>query len=168
MQVGGLLPLSLEPHNHNNRKLRNLILVDDALACDFLGRNTPAVTVPRQLGYELQIVDRNTPTLLEENIDLAVATRPTLLQLFIRGNPFRGSVGLTPVAEAWVKRLLKTNDLQALVIYGSPYVLQQFLPELPNDMPYVFSYGQMPQAQAIALDVLFAQSTPINTFTLFI
>ena len=168
MQVGGSVPLSLEPHNHNNRKLRNLILVDEALACDFLGRNTPAVTVPRQLGYELQIIDRNTPTLLEENVELTVTSRPTLLQLFIRGNPFRGSVGLTPMAEAWVKRLLKTNDLQALVIYGSPYVLRQFLPELPNNMPYVFSYGQMPQAQAIALDFLFAQSTPINTFTLFI
>jgi len=167
LQLGGNFPLSLEPRNHNNRKLRNLILVDDALACDFLGRNTPAVTVPRQLGYELQLVDRNTPKLWEEE-DASVVTRPTLLQLFIRGNPFRGSVGLTPVAEAWVKRLLRTNDLQALVIYGSPYVLQQFLPELPNDMPYVFSYGQMPQAQAIALDVLFSQSVPINTLSLFI
>lgn len=167
LHFGGDLPVSLEPRNHNNRKLRNLIIVDDALACDFLGRNTPAVTVPRQLGYELQLVDRNTPTLWED-VEASVVTRPTLLQLFIRGNPFRGSVGVTPVAEAWVKRLLKTNDLQALVIYGSPYVLQQFLPELPNDMPYIFSYGQMPQAQAIALDVLFSQSVPINTFTLFI
>ncbi|MFB8790022.1 MAG: glycoside hydrolase family 3 N-terminal domain-containing protein [Potamolinea sp.] len=167
LHFGGDLPVSLEPRNHNNRKLRNLIIVDDALACDFLGRSTPAVTVPRQLGYELQLVDRNTPTLWED-VEASVVTRPTLLQLFIRGNPFRGSVGVTPVAETWVKRLLKTNDLQALVIYGSPYVLQQFLPELPNDMPYVFSYGQMPQAQAIALDVLFSQSVPINTFTLFI
>ena len=167
LHFGGNFPLSLEPRNHNNRKLRNLIIVDDALACDFLGRSTPAVTVPRQLGYELQLVDRNTPTLWED-VQASVVTRPTLLQLFIRGNPFRGSVGVTPVAEAWVKRLLRTNDLQALVIYGSPYVLQQFLPELPNDMPYIFSYGQMPQAQAIALDVLFSQSVPINTFTLFI
>ncbi len=167
LHFGGDLPVSLEPRNHNNRKLRNLIIVDNALACDFLGRSTPAVTVPRQLGYELQLVDRNTPTLWED-VEASVVTRPTLLQLFIRGNPFRGSVGVTPVAEAWVKRLLKTNDLQALVIYGSPYVLQQFLPELPNDMPYIFSYGQMPQAQAIALDVLFSQSVPINTFTLFI
>lgn len=167
LQFGGAAPLSLESHNHNNRKLRNLIVVDDALACDFLGRSTPAVTVPRQLGYELQLVDRNTPTLWEE-IENSALPRPTLLQLFIRGNPFRGSVGLTPVAEAWVKRLLRTNDLQALVIYGSPYVLQQFLPELPNDMPYVFSYGQMPQAQELALDVLFSQSVPNNRFTLFI
>jgi beta-glucosidase len=58
------------------------------------------------------------------------------------------------VAQDWFQYLLKTNQLQALVIYGSPYVLEQFLPQLPADVPYVFSYGQMPTAQAIALNAL--------------
>jgi beta-glucosidase len=165
-QVGGSLPLSLEPHDHV-RRLRNLIVVDDVLGCDFLGRNTPAITLPRQLGYELQIIDRNTPKAWEDT-NHPFATEPTLLQLFIRGNPFRGSAGLTPIAEEWFKRLLRTGDLQALVIYGSPYVLQQFLPNLPMNTPYVFSYGQMPQAQAITLEVLFCESIPVNTFTLFL
>lgn len=165
-QVGGSLPLSLEPHDHV-RRLRNLIVVDDVLGCDFLGRNTPAITLPRQLGYELQIIDRNTPKAWEDT-NQPFATEPTLLQLFIRGNPFGGSVGLTPVAEEWFKRLLRTGDLQALVIYGSPYVLQQFLPNLPMNTPFVFSYGQMPQAQAITLEVLFCESIPVNTFTLFL
>lgn len=75
---------------------------------------------------------------------------------------------LMPVAEAWFKKLLKTDNLQALVIYGSPYVLKEFLPDLPPETPYVFSYGQMPQAQAIALEVLFSQSASVNTFTVFI
>jgi beta-glucosidase len=97
-----------------------------------------------------------------------VAASLTLVQLFIRGNPFRGSAGLTPVAEEWVKQLLRINALQALVIYGSPYVLEQFLPALPPETPYVFSYGQMPQAQAIALEVLFSQRDPVNTSTLFL
>ena len=167
LQIGGSLPLSLEASN-GSRQLRNLIVVDDALACDFLSRHTPAVALPRQLGYELQLVDRHTPPAAREDINHPIATRQTLLQLFIRGNPFRGSAGLTPVAEDWFKQLIKNEALQALVIYGSPYVLEQFLPELPPDTPYVFSYGQMPQAQAIALDVLFSQSTPVNTFTLFI
>ena len=166
-QVGGSLPLSLEPHDGVRRRRRNLIVVDDVLGCDFLGRNTPAITLPRQLGYELQLVDRNTPKAWEDT-DHPLATEPTLLQLFIRGNPFRGSAGLTPVADEWFKRLLRTGDLQALVIYGSPYVLQQFLPSLPMNTPFVFSYGQMPQAQAIALEVLFCESIPINTFTLFV
>jgi beta-glucosidase len=165
-QVGGALPLSLKPDD-GVRRLRNLIVVDDLLGSDFLGRNTPAVTVPRQLGYELQFVDRNTPQFKEE-AEQPHASKPTLLQVFIRGNPFRGSAGLTPVAADWFKRLLKTGNLQAMVIYGSPYVLQQFLPNLPFNTPFVFSYGQMPQAQAIALDVLFAQSSPVNTFTLFV
>jgi beta-glucosidase len=159
-QIGGVLPLSLAPHD-DVRRLRNLIVVDDVLAADFLGRNTPAVTLPRQLGYELQFVDRNTPRQEEET--RPHGSKPTLLQVFIRGNPFRGSAGLTPVAEDWFKRLLKTGDLQAMVIYGSPYVLQQFLPNLPFNTPFVFSYGQMPQAQAIALDVLFSQSIPVNS-----
>lgn len=167
LQIGGSLPLSLEPIN-GSCKLRNLIVVDDALACDFLGRHTPAVALPRQLGYELQLVDRHTPPSPREDLSYSVGTRPTLLQLFIRGNPFRGSAGLTPVAEDWFKKLIKNQVLQALVIYGSPYVLKQFLPELPPETPYVFSYGQMPQAQAIALEVLFSQSTPVHTFTLFI
>lgn len=164
-QVGGSLPLSLEPNG--SRRLRNLIVVDDVLGCEFLGRNTPAVTLPRQLGYELQLVDRHTPKVSVEAIQ-PLTTQLTLLQLFIRGNPFRGSAGLTPVATEWFMKLLATNELQALVIYGSPYVLQQFLPDLPRNTPYVFSYGQIPQAQAIALDVLFSHSVPINTFTLFL
>ncbi|HEY9708005.1 MAG TPA: hypothetical protein V6D48_07350, partial [Oculatellaceae cyanobacterium] len=73
-----------------------------------------------------------------------------------------------PIAEDWLKRLLKTKDLQALVIYGSPYALEQFLPNLPPETPYVFSYGQMPEAQAIALEVLFSQSLPIDTFLAFL
>lgn len=165
-QVGGAIPLSLKPQD-GVCQLRNLIVVDDVLAADFLGRNTPAVTIPRQLGYELQFVDRNTPQFLPE-ADATHGSKPTLLQVFIRGNPFRGSAGLTPVAAAWFKRLLKTGDLQAMVIYGSPYVLQQFLPNLPFNTPFIFSYGQMPQAQAVALEVLFSESRTVNTFTLFL
>jgi beta-glucosidase len=164
--VGGSLPLPPEATNAAGR-LRNLIVVDDALACDFLGRHTPAVAFMRQLGYELQVVDSNTPPTQEED-GYPLASRPTLLQIFIRGNPFRGSFGLTPVAHEWFKKLLKTDNLQALVIYGSPYVLEPFLPELPPEIPYVFSYGQIPQAQAIALETLFAQSVSLKTFTEFL
>jgi beta-glucosidase len=163
-QVGGSLPLSLEANK--GIRIRNLIVIDDALAGDCLGRNTPAVTLPRQMGYELQLVDRYTPKAWED-VNHGFATQPTLLQLFIRGNPFWGSAGLTPVAEGWFKRLLRTGDLQALVIYGSPYVLQHFLPDLPRNTPFVFSYGQMPQAQAIALKALFPLGFPVNSSTLF-
>lgn len=130
---------------------RNLVIVDNWLDCDFLSRQAPAIALPRKLGYELQLVDGFTP-----NPDWTLdAEPPTLLQLFIRGNPFRGSASLTQTAQTWFQNLLKAQKLQALAIYGSPYVLEQFLLELPTDLPYVFSYGQMPTAQEIALAALF-------------
>lgn len=98
----------------------------------------------------------------------SAASKSTRLQLFIRSNPLRGSAGLTPVAAEWIKKLLKNNDLQALVIYGSPYALKLSVLNLPPETPYVFSYGQMPAAQAIALSVLFSQNVPIENRLLFL
>lgn len=150
--VYGSVPLqSAKPESS---PLRNLILVDNLLACDFLSQHTPAIALPSQLGYTTHLSDCHTPSPPTLN-----GNYPTLLQLFIRGNPFRGSAGLTQAAEDWLKKLLQSGDLQALIIYGSSYVLEQFLPALPLDMPCVFSYGQMPVAQAIALETLFGLET---------
>ncbi len=137
---------------------RNLILIDDGIDCDLLGRTAPAIAVPSQFGFtHIEVIDRHTPTIsFDSNLTNAY---PTLLQLFIRGNPFRGSAGLTEIAQSWFEFLLKSQQLQALIIYGSPYVLEQFLPSLPSDVPYVFSYGQMQLAQEIALTALFSQKT---------
>ena len=147
--VHGSLPLrSAKPESC---PLRNLILVDNLLACDFLGQQSPAIALPTQLGYTTALSDCHSPP-FHPTPD---QTLPTLLQLFIRGNPFRGSAGVTHTAQNWFTNLLQTGDLQALVLYGSPYVLEQFLPMLPPEIPCVFSYGQMPVAQAIALKTLF-------------
>lgn len=129
---------------------RNLIVVDSWLDCDFLHRQAPAIVLSQKRGYQLQLVDRHTPS-----PDWDSNAMPTLLQLFIRGNPFRGSAGANQMAQSWFQRLLEVGKLQALVIYGSPYILEQFRPQLPADLPWVFTYGQMPTAQAIALDALF-------------
>lgn len=129
-----------------NLTYRNLILVDDVFNSPFLSKQAPAITLPRDRGYTLQLIDRHTPPVLPD------ATTPTLLQLFVRGNPFRGNQELIQTAQNWLKVLLQADRLQALVIYGSPYVLEQFIPDLPPELPYVFSYGQMPAAQTIALE----------------
>ncbi|KAM3112721.1 glycoside hydrolase family 3 protein [Phormidesmis sp. 146-33] len=130
---------------------RNLILVDDLIDCDFLTRTAPAIAFPTKFGFtQVEVVDRHTPHLQLVNQD-----SPTLLQLFIRGNPFRGSAGLTQTARDWFDFLLKSGQLQGLMIYGSPYMLEQFVLALPSDVPYGFSYGQMPLAQAIGLKALF-------------
>jgi beta-glucosidase len=137
------------------QNLRNLIILDNALDCAELGNQTPAIALPAAKGYALQISDRHTLSLPLE-LDKQ-SLQPTLLQLFIRGNPFRGSAGLTHTAQDWLHHLIQSKQLQALVIYGSPYILDKFLPTLPTNVPYIFTYGQMPQAQAIALNTLFAK-----------
>lgn len=130
--------------------LRNLVLVDDALNCAFLNRQAPAITLPAELGYTLHVVDSYTPEMNWEKGDRAA----TLLQLFIRGNPFRSSAHLTELAERWLQFLLQTEQLQAVMVYGSPYVMQHVRSQLPTDVPFVFSYGQMPAAQAVAFQAL--------------
>lgn len=151
-----MLRRSMQVHRPNPSRLdasatalRNLIIVDDAIECDFLGRTAPAIALPSSFGFtDVQIVDRHTPK-------LSPNAQPTLLQLFIRGNPFRGSAGLTQTAKDWFEFLCESDQIQALVIYGSPYMVEKFVPRLPKDVPYVFSYGQMQQAQAITLQTLF-------------
>ncbi|MGL5077211.1 MAG: beta-glucosidase, partial [Waterburya sp.] len=82
-------------------------------------------------------------------------TRPTLLQIFIRGNPFRGNAGLNTKTKEIYQQLLVRDQIQGIIIYGSPYVLQWFKNILPEELPWVYSYGQMEQAQAIALKALY-------------
>lgn len=148
--VHGSVPL--RPENFiESKPLRNVIVVDNLLACDFLGQHTPAIAIPTHLGYTTWLSDCHTPPYVPTSAE----TCPTLLQLFIRGNPFRGSAGLTQMAQDWFQKLSQSRNLQALIIYGSPYVLKQFLPVLSPDIPCMFSYGQMPAAQKSALATLF-------------
>lgn len=153
LQVHHPSPCRLDdPRWTEAKTLKNLIVLDDLLNSPFLAKQVPAVTIPARLGYQLQLVDRHTP--FTPTYFSPQSWHPTLLQLFIRGNPFRGSAGLTQAVQDWFNYLLQSNQLQALVLYGSPYALPAFLPHLPTDVPFVFSYGQMPQAQAIALEAL--------------
>ncbi|NJN30030.1 MAG: hypothetical protein HC824_05950 [Synechococcales cyanobacterium RM1_1_8] len=119
-----------------------------------MGRHTPAIALPSAQGYESRWVDNQSHLQLN-------ARQPTLLQLFIRGNPFRGSAGLTQTAQLCLDQLLTHHNLQALVLYGSPYAWRTFISQLPAEIPAVFSYGQMPEAQAIALGTLFGSARPL-------
>ncbi|MGF1513508.1 MAG: glycoside hydrolase family 3 N-terminal domain-containing protein [Elainellaceae cyanobacterium] len=126
----------------------NVIVIDDCLACDFLDRQAPTVTRPAQQGYTtLHLVDARCP------LPQIPADAPVLLQLFVRGNPFRGSAKL--LDQRW-QGLVSQSRLQAVVVYGSPYSWRRVRDSLPATLPGVFTYGQMPAAQAIALKVLFA------------
>ncbi|MGA1262974.1 MAG: glycoside hydrolase family 3 N-terminal domain-containing protein [Prochlorothrix sp.] len=128
----------------------NLIWVDNLLLAPFLGMQTPAIALPQAWGYQTRWCDRNSPPQ-----PLGDLRHPTLLQVFLRGNPFLGSAGANQGAiEQWLKTLLDQDCLWGLVIYGSPYIWEQWQPLLPETVPAVFTYGQMPAAQAIALATL--------------
>jgi beta-glucosidase len=141
---------------------RNLIVIDEILDCPFLGRTAPAIVRLRDLHYDCQIINKYTPS------DFSMADKPTILQLFIRGNPFGGGLGIVNLAKSLCQQLLDTDRLQALAIYGSPYLFQEFAAQLPPEIPAVFCYGQMPSAQAIALEYLLATAKTVGldkTFT---
>jgi len=135
----------------------NLIIVDHAIACDFLYPDAPAIALPRDRGWVPQVVDNWTPNLPKLQTQLEPDQRPTLLQIFLRGNPFRGRAGLSEAAQSWFNFLLETDQLCALMIYGSPYLRDQFQNQVPPNVPWGFTYGQMPAAQTVLLTALFQQ-----------
>lgn len=130
---------------------RNLVIVDEVLGYSDIRQDCPVVTIPAAKGYRLEIIDgRNVDSYLSN----LTSHSPTLVQVFARGNPFRGTMKLAePVCEL-VKRLSALECLQAVVIYGNPYLLDGLLPIL-SDTPCVITYGQMFKAQSIALNQLF-------------
>jgi beta-glucosidase len=156
-EIIGSTPLQTETYSGN---LRNLIIVDNLLDIKFLPRTAPAIAIPQKLGYQLQLIDSHTPSM--QTCGDAEHFSATLLQLFIRGNPFRGSASMTQIAREWFKNLLKIGELQAVVLYGSPYVRKQFLSALPAEIPLISSFGQIPVAQAIALEALFSRSDRVS------
>ena len=150
LRKGGSLPLN------NPSGGINLVVVDNLLSCDFLERQTPAIVIPETFNYQTQIIEQKNLNLLNYE------QQPILLQIFIRGNPFRGSAGLTSQMQQHYQQLWKQNKIEALVIYGSPYVLNWFLSHLSQDIPWLFSYGQMSLAQAIVHKNLFMSFAPGN------
>lgn len=155
LQTRGNLPLV--PNNELNA--RNLIVVDDVLNAAYLDINAPAVTIPQAYGYQRQVVDNNTlPNICSDLM-------PTLLQIFIRGNPFRGNSGLTSNTKQIYQQLIDQEKVMGIIIFGSPYVMKWFVSLIDSDIPLIYSYGQMPLAQEIALKTIFdfnSQSSDSN------
>lgn len=147
LQTSGNLPLPLPKPD---QPLKNLIIVDDLLNCDFLDRNHSAIALGQQLGCQLQLLGQ------AQVFPEPPSQSPlTLVQLFTRGNPFRGESGLSETAKQFLQGLFQQDCVQAVIVYGSPYVLNWLKPNLPNHVPWIFSYGQMSEASAIALGQLF-------------
>jgi len=137
----------------------NLIRLDTQLQAPQLPAMAPALLRPAALGYAATVIDGRSPSPWsgKPEAPLAVerlANGPVLLQLFVRGNPFRGSAGGDEPWPAVIRQLLAMQRLAGLAVYGSPYLWEQLQPLLPADLPAAFSPGQMPQAQAVLLEQL--------------
>jgi beta-glucosidase len=137
----------------------NLIRLDSSLGCPFLPALAPAIELPAAAGYRPVLLDCRSPSAWTNEPEAPLALDrldpgPVLLQLFVRGNPFRGSAdGL----EAWpslIRQLLAADRLAGLTVLGSPYLWQALRPLLPPDLPAAYSPGQMPLAQQEVLRAL--------------
>jgi len=144
-------PITIPPHTTPT----NLILVDNLLTCgEFLTERAAAIAIPQALGYARLILDIHN---LQADISQQVSQlSPTLVQIFSRGNPFRGSAGMYQQIEILIKELVHQEKLLAIALYGSPYNCDRLTPLLPSAIPWVFSYNQQPIAQKLLLQRLFA------------
>jgi beta-glucosidase len=125
-----------------------LLRVDDALACPFLAPAAPALAFPAAAGFQPRVLDhQGAPPWRTAEWNGG----PVLLQLFVRGNPFRGSATEDESWSAWIAQLVGEKRLAGLVVYGSPYLWDSLRTLLPPALPAVWSPGQMPAAQARAL-----------------
>ena len=160
MRSHGQMPV-LAPPNAG----RTLIILDDVLSTDWLSRQAPAIGIPEHYGYAPRLLDTGVCSL--PPTDLSPSQPRTLLQLFSRGNPFRGSAGISDFALSWFRLLQDADCLAGLIVYGSPYVLEVLLSELAAAIPYGFAYGQMPAAQKVVLSTLFPEKAEPRMDTTF-
>lgn len=143
-------PLSIQP----SEQPWNIVVVPDILTCnDWLGYHTPTIARPATAGYD-------GPHLMSYNQfeTAAIAPGGHLLQLFVRGNPFRGQASLSLTLQQRLQDLLKQDVLGTIVLYGSPYVRDWLAEICPEGFPWFFSYGQMPSAQNLILDAVLASN----------
>jgi len=145
----------------------NLIRLDNQLNCPQVPGVAPALLRPAAAGFKATVLDQRSPSPWSGDPKAPLALDrlgpgPVLLQLFVRGNPFRGSAGGDEPWPQVIRQLLEAQRLAGLAVYGSPYLWEQLLPLLPDDLPAVYSPGQMPQAQAIALELLGLAEAPLE------
>ncbi len=138
----------------------NLIFVDDVLTCgEFL---KSATTATLKTANRI-IVDANSCSLFsqalsqkqDQNQDLNSDQNFSIfLQIFSRGNPFRGSADMFGQIDNLILQLIRHHNLKAIALYGSPFNLDRLLKILTPDIAWAFSYSQQPLAQAEVMNRL--------------
>ena len=134
----------------------NLIRLDNSLACPFLPAGVPALALPAAAGWRACLIDGQGPSPWSGDGEAPLALErlgegPVLLQLFVRGNPFRGRADGPDPWPAVIRQLQAAGRLAGLAVYGSPYAWQALQPLLETDIPAAWSPGQMALAQGEVL-----------------
>ena len=137
----------------------NLIRVDGVFPCPALNGAAPALQLPGQQGLASVVIHGQGVSPWQNNGEAPLALErlgegPVLLQLFVRGNPFRGDQDLQEPWPAAVRQLQRLGRLAGLVVYGSPYLWEQLEACLDPGIPAAYSPGQMPEAQRHVLTSL--------------
>ena len=151
----------------------NLVRVDAAWPCPALNGAAPALRLPEQHGYRSVVVHGVGVSPWQDDPDAPLALErlgdgPVLLQLFSRGNPFRGERDRQEPWRAAVQQLQRLDRLAGLIVYGSPYLWEELGSVLHPSIAAGFSPGQMPEAQRQLLSHLLhpqAESPQSSDFT---
>jgi beta-glucosidase len=176
-------PITLPAGSPGATPAITLIRVDTALGCSFLKPTAPALSWASAVGFRPVVLDGCSPSPwwigsadasgLNDDpgmdaagtagapmpaagpLDLArLGEGAVLLQLFVRGNPFRGSAADREPWDAVIRQLQAAGRLAGLAVYGSPYLWDNLRPLLEDGIPAAWSPGQMPLAQAELLAAL--------------
>ena len=143
----------------------NLVRVDALLpSAAALSGWSPALRIPEALGFRSVVAHGEglSPWSGQPDAPLALdrlGDGPVLLQLFLRGNPFRAGRDAQEPWAAAIQQLVTLNRLAGVVIYGSPYLWESLQAVLPNDCPTAYSAGQMQEAQHQVLTTLFPNAS---------
>jgi len=130
----------------------NLIRLDQALQAPFLPAAAPAITLAAAAGFRPCLLAGDTLSAWSDDPQAPLALErlgegPVLVQLFVRGNPFRGHAGGREPWPAALGQLLRAGRLAGVVVYGSPYLWDELRELLPPGLAAAHSPGQMPLAQ---------------------
>ena len=140
----------------------NLIRVDTAWPCPALNGAAPALRLPQQHGFRSVVIHGQGVSPWQDDPEAPLALErlgdgPVLLQLFLRGNPFRGERDRQEPWRAAVQQLQRLDRLAGLIVYGSPYLWEELRSVLAPSIAAAFSPGQMPEAQRQLLSSLLQQ-----------
>ena len=146
----------------------NLVRVDSLLpGAAALSGWSPALRIPETQGFRSVVLHGEglSPWSCQPEAPLALeglGNGPVMLQLFLRGNPFRAGRDAQEPWAAAIQQLVTLNRLAGVVIYGSPYLWESLQPILPSGCPAAYSAGQMQEAQRQVLTALFPTSSPAS------